>query len=827
MQKTIIALFFLFTFVTGQTQKPKETSASDIFLQLKKLNVLGSVLYMAAHPDDENTALIAYYANQKLYNTNYLSLTRGDGGQNLIGSELREKLGIIRTQELLQARRTDGGNQYFATANDFGFSKNPEEVFSKWNKDTLLANAVWIIRKLQPDVMMTRFPKDARAGHGQHSASSILAEAAFKAAADPKAFPEQLQYVKPWQVKRLVWNTGSWSFANRSDFQVYTARLVHFNIGQFNPYIGMSVGEIAAQSRSMHKSQAFGTAGNRDADEEYFEPTLGITAKNDLFEDINTTWTRIPQGATVQQYVDQAIAHYDMGAPDRILPYLTKACQAINRLADSYWKREKIEETKRIIQNILGLYMASNTAQSTVSPGDKLSVTTEITNRSHQTIQLDKITFSINGQEQTINKQLNEKDFSTIVRSDIQIPVDAPYSVHYWLRLPYNDDMYHVQNIQDLGQPENVPAITAKLYMHIVGDTFSYEIPVRYKQVDAVKGELVNPLYITPKAFVNMDNVTYMFPNNQAKTITIKVLSNNDAVKGIVQLDLPNGWTATPASQDVQLAANDETDLIFGIQPSTETPNGIISAHITVDGTTTNLSADRIQYDHIPTQLYMPKAIAKAENFAIKTKGKNIGYLMGAGDDVPAGLRQISYNVTLLQDKDMAVEKLRQYDAIMVGIRGYNTLPKIAHYQDILLQYCKNGGNVMVQYNVFRGLVSDKIGPYPITLSNDRVTDENAPVTFVNPNHPALNIPNKITQKDFDGWVQERGLYFPSAWDNHYQTIIASHDPNEKNLDGGILVTQYGKGYFVYSVYDWFRELPAGVPGAYRLLANLLSLGKD
>ncbi|WP_447640466.1 MULTISPECIES: PIG-L family deacetylase [Chitinophagaceae] len=826
MQKTRLALcLFLFPLL-GWAQKPESHTSSEILLKLKKLKVLGSVLYMAAHPDDENTALIAYYANEKLYSTNYLSLTRGDGGQNLIGPELREKLGIIRTQELLQARRTDAGHQYFATANDFGFSKNPEEVFTKWNKDTLLANAVWIIRKLQPDVLITRFPKDARAGHGQHSASSMLAEAAFNAAADPNVFPEQLQYVKPWQVKRLVWNTGAWSFANRADFDKYTERLVHFNIGVYNPYLGKSIGEIAAESRSMHKSQAFGTAGNRNADEEYFEPTLGVTARKDLFEDINTTWSRIPNGNSVEVQVESAIRYFDMSVPDKVLPYLLKAYEAMNLLPASYWKEEKIAETKDLIRDILGLYMTSTVVQSTVSPGDKLHITTEITNRSTQKINVDKLVFSINGNVQTINKQLGGNDFSTIEHSNIELPKDAPFSIYYWLHQPHNDDMYSVQNIHDLNYPENTPAIVVNVYMHIGKDSFSYALPVRYRQVDPVKGELFNPLYITPKAFVNLDNAAYMFPNDQPKTINVKVLSNNDSVDGRVQLDLPKGWTSIPVFQTIKMLPNDETDLHFTIRPNGEAKRGYISANIIVDSVQTNLSEDVIQYSHIPTQVYMFKAEARAESFDIGIKGKNIGYLMGAGDDVPAGLRQIGYSVTLLQDKDITLENLQQYDAVMVGVRAYNTLSKMAHYQDVLLQYCKNGGNVVAQYNVYRGLISDKIGPYPIQLSNNRVTDENAPVRFTNPTHRALNFPNKITQKDFEGWVQERGLYFPSQWDNRYQTIIASHDPNEKDLEGGILIASYGKGYFVYSVYDWFRELPAGVPGAYRLLANLLSMGK-
>ena len=826
MQKIRIVLLSIIFPLYAMAQKPAPTPSSVIYQEIKKLNVLGSVLYMAAHPDDENTALIAYYANQKLYTTNYLSLTRGDGGQNLIGPELREKLGIIRTQELLQARRIDGGHQYFATANDFGFSKNPEEVFTKWPKDSLLANAVWIIRLLQPDVMITRFPKDARAGHGQHSASSILAEMAFEAARDPNKFPEQLQYVQPWKVKRLVWNTGPWSFANRSDFEKYTQNLVHFDIGKYNPYIGKSIGEIAAESRSMHRSQAFGSAGNRKEIEEYFEPTLGVKAKKDLFEDINTSWSRIPNSENVQKNIDAAIQGFRVDSPLVVLPYLLDAYKAINQLSESYWKTEKRSEIKEVIKDLLGLYISATTSQSLVAPGDSLVIATEINNRSKLPFSIEKISFSMDGSEHVINQSLSGKRAFIDLPFSVKIPLSAPYSMYYWLRLPHNDNMYSIYNLQELNQPENLPAILENIFLQIGGDTFSYHIPVRYRKVDPVKGELFNPIYITPKAFVNLDNSAYMFANNQAKTVTVKVLSNNHAVKGIVTLDLPKGWVATPAQRQVNLLSNDEKNVSFSVQPNQNTISGNINAKIIVDGRTTSLSGYPIEYTHIPNQLYMYNASCKAENFSIQIKGKNIGYLMGAGDEVPAGLRQIGYQVTLLQDKDMTSENLQQYDAVIIGIRAYNTLPKMAHYQDVLLQYCEKGGNILAQYNVYHGLVTDKIGPYPIRISNERVTDENAPVTFTNPKHIALNYPNKISQKDFEGWVQERGLYFPDQWDAHYQTIISCHDPKEKPLEGGILIAPYGKGYFVYSVYDWFRELPAGVPGAYRLMANLLSLGK-
>lgn len=825
MQKSFLSFLFLGLASFSIAQKPQMPTSAEIYQKLQKLNVLGSVLYMAAHPDDENTALIAYYANQKLYNTNYLSLTRGDGGQNLVGPELREKLGIIRTQELLQARRIDGGHQYFATANDFGFSKNPEEVFTKWDKDSLLANAVWIIRNVQPDVMITRFPKDSRAGHGQHSASSILAEEAFEAAGDPTKFPEQLKYVKPWKVKRLVWNTSSWAFGSKADFDKYAANLLHLDIGVFNPYLGKSIGEIAAESRSMHRSQAFGSAGARRSIVEYFEPTMGIPAKQDLFEDINTTWTRVPHSDSVETYIQQAIAGYDLSQPDKVLPSLLNAYRLMQGLPDSFWKKEKIGEIKDVIKNVLGLYMTSTVNQETVSPSDPLTISTEVTNRSTIPVFWENIQYST-GESAIVRENLTGEKSSEFENGKVVIPKNMPYSQHYWLKMPYNDAMYQVENLQDLNAPENLPALTTQVTLKIGTETIDFELPVMFKKVDPAKGELFNPLVVTPRGFVNLDNTAYMFPNGQPKKVTLKVIADSDPVNGMVSLNLPKGWKATPAQQNVQLEPNNETDFSFDVTPAAQSKSGTITGVLTIGGEKVSLSQELIQYDHIPMQVYMPKAEARAENFDVQIKGKNIGYLMGAGDAVPAGLKQIGYRVTLLQDKDMTAENLKQYDAIMMGVRAYNTLPRIAHYQDVLLDYAKNGGTVVAQYNVFRGLLTKQIGPYSMRISNDRVTDENAKVSFINPKHSALNYPNKITEKDFDGWVQERGLYFPDQWDKRYQTIIACHDPKEKDLAGGILIAPYGKGYYVYSVYDWFRELPAGVPGAYRLLANLLSLGK-
>lgn len=841
---------------TTQAQAPKTYSSSEILLGLKKLNVLGSVLYMAAHPDDENTRLIAYMANGRLLETGYLSCTRGDGGQNLIGPELREQLGVIRTQELLAARRIDGGRQFFTRANDFGFSKTSDETFTIWDKEQVLSDMVWVIRQRRPDVLITRFPPDPRAGHGHHQASAILAAEAFDAAGDPKRFPEQLKYVQVWQPKRLYWNTGSFFVKPGESMDGY----LKLDAGGYNPLLGQSYGEIAARSRSQHKSQGFGSSATRGEALEYLQYVKGDKAKADLFEGVDMTWNRVPGGAAVGKLLDEVIRKYDAANPAASVAGLSAVVQAMQKLPNAalagatsypalkdkkatpppiekisastwqtaFWAGEKIQEALQLLQACSGIYVEAVASEPTAVAGSKIDVTVEITNRYTSSQQENKTSEA--GKQGAAIASSKQKQTITL---DPSLATSQPY----WLNSTGTVGMYALPTFKKdgekaarlVGEPENQPAVTVPFDLQMHTDYFIMPIPVLYKSTDPVEGEKYRPLVVVPPVAVNIAGRAYVFADNQPKTIPVTLRAGKAGVKGSVALTLPVGWKAEPASFPFDIASKDaEQTVQFRVQPGAGAQEGKteLRAVATVDGQPYSRGYQAIEYNHIPTQILFPEAVAPLVKLDLKRKGQEIGYLMGAGDEVPDALRQIGYTVTLLKPEDITEQNLRRFDAVVLGIRAYNTLDKLKTLQPTLLRYVENGGNMIVQYVVARGTVMTQIGPYPLTLSNDRVTVENAPVTFIKPQQPLLNTPNKITAKDFEGWVQEQGLYYPSSWDAKYQPVISSHDPNEPAKESAILVADYGKGHYIYTGLSLFRELPAGVPGAYRLLTNMVSLGK-
>jgi len=842
-------------------QAPKTWSSSEILLGLKKLNVLGSALYVAAHPDDENTRLIAYLANGRLVETGYLSCTRGDGGQNLIGPELREGLGVIRTQELLAARRIDGGRQFFTRANDFGFSKTPEETFTIWDKEQVLADMVWVIRQRRPDVMITRFPPDGRAGHGHHTASAMLAIEAFSAAADPKRFPEQLQYVQPWQAKRLLWNTGSFFVKAGEDMSQY----LKLDAGGYNPLLGQSYGEIAARSRSQHRSQGFGSSAQRGEALEYFQPLKGDKATTDLFDDVDMTWNRVPGGAAVGKLIDEVIRKYDPSNPSASVAGLLKVREKIMPMYSQsvgyssypdllFWTNQKTAEIQKLIQACLGLHIeaiiASPTATKEGLIQDKKSVVYpvlyEIVNRSSIPIQLlDEVAYpsslildevySRGGMQGMHSSNPHRIDImpgkrrqdTLFIKEDERGAIGS--SQPYWLQKNGSVGMYTVEELLSRGKAENEPVAKARFVFDIPGHRIMLTVPVQYKSTDPVEGEKYRPLTVVPPVMVNVGGHAYVFADNQPKTVPVTLRAGKAGVKGTLALSLPKGWTAEPASIPFELGAKDaEQTMQFRVQPGAGAAEGKseLRAVATVEGQAYARGYQTIEYTHIPTQTLFPEAVAPLVKLDLRRKGQEIGYLMGAGDEVPDALRQIGYTVTLLKPEDLTEPNLRRYDAVVLGVRAYNTLDRLKTLQPTLLKYVEQGGNLVVQYTVSRGTVLPQIGPYPLTLSTDRVTVENAPVTFLNPTQPLLNTPNKITSKDFEGWVQEQGLYYPSQWDPKYKTVLSSHDPGEKAKESAILVADYGKGHYIYTGLSLFRELPAGVPGAYRILTNMVSLGK-
>jgi LmbE family N-acetylglucosaminyl deacetylase len=830
MRKVLILLFFFLFTLSSLTfsQRPQSHSASEIEMMLDKLNVLGTALYMAAHPDDENTRLITYLSKDRKMYTAYLSLTRGDGGQNSIGPEIREELGMIRTQELLAARGIDGGQQFFVRAIDFGYSKTSEETFTKWGREELLSDVVWVIRKFKPDVIINRFPPNSNAGHGQHQASAILSIEAFKLAADPNAFPEQLKYVEPWQPKRIFLNTGRWWNPDITDD---SDSVISVNIGAYNPVLGKSYSEIAAESRSQHKSQSFGVSSSRGYQPEYLELIDGTLAKSDLAEGIDMSWSRLgSEYSFLKEKVNRIKSKFDFRNPSGIVPDLIDLRKEIESISNEFWKKRKLGEVDVLIKACMGLYFEAVTHEKSVVPGDSVYLHVEVINRSDIPATITGLSSATLRSDTLLQRNLEENIGIELIWPAV-LPDGAPYTIPYWLEKQSKGELYNVSDQNKIGQPMSEPALKVDFKIEVLGETLNYHFPVVYKWNDHIKGEQYEPLEIIPPVFVSLSEKSYVFANGGDKEITLTVKAGHDSVSGQLQLNHPEGWQSSPEKQNFKLGQKgEEQSFIFTLQPPPSASDATLEAQAVVDGKVFNRDVYVIDYPHIPVKNTYPFAQSKIVKIELD-KGINtkIGYIEGAGDDVAASLAQIGYEVTMLNESNMEQTDFSQFDAIVVGIMAFNNLPYLQQYHDALLEYVNNGGNLVVQYNNIRiGMKADIPMPYPIEFtrrsSQCRVSVEDAPVEILAPNHPVMNQPNQITTPDFNGWVQERGLYFPIEWDDNYTAILSSHDPGEDPLNGGLLVAPYGKGNYVYTAYSWFRQLPAGVPGAYRIIANIISL---
>ena len=798
------ALFACLLLMGGLTNAQTTMNAAEIVAGFDQLKIKGAALYIAAHPDDENTRLLSYLAKEAKVKTGYLSLTRGDGGQNLIGNEQAELLGLIRTQELLAARKVDGAEQFFTRANDFGYSKTPEESFKIWNKEQILADVVWVIRKFKPDVIITRFPEDSRAGHGHHSGSAILAKEAFSAAADPKRFPEQLKFVQPWQAKRLVWNTYNFGNNNTTD-----PKQLKIDVGLYNPLLGKSYGEIAAISRTNHKSQGFGSALQRGESFEYFNHLAGEPAKNSLFDgidiNINEKEVNLLLNSIQEQYQAKA-------------PWLSVAkLLALKKLTQNN-ASFKYQLLDQLIMACAGVWVESNATENVYAAGDSIPVKISAIYRSNNQF---PITISVGLPNQSSIK-LEENKLAT---ADYKLATQQNDSTQpYWLKANHPIGQYEIANQQEVGFPENPIPIAVPISLLINGETIKINSPVNFKFTHPIKGEKYQPIVLAPTVTATLSEKAYIFIGNNAKTINVGLKSFANNSEGFVQPQLPKGWKSNPEKINFNLLKKgDEQTVSFTITPSTEQNNGTLNLQVYANGNTSDKGLKTINYEHIPHLTIFPKAIARLEKIDLKIAGKRIAYIDGAGDLVADALKQIGYDVTNLSTSQIATTDLQNFDAIVTGVRLYNINEDVKTIQPKLLAYVNNGGTLLIQYNVNNGLKTQNIGPYPFKISNTRVTEEDAKVIFSAPAHPALNYPNKITEKDFEGWVQERGLYFATAIDPKYQTILSMADTNEQPSDGALLVANYGKGKFIYTSLVFFRELPAGVPGAFKLFVNLLA----
>ena len=821
MNKILVLLFTILQSAILLAQSPKTYTSSEILLQLKKLNVLGSVLYVAAHPDDENTRLLAYLANEKLYRTGYLSLTRGDGGQNLIGDEQGIDLGLIRTQELLSARRIDGAEQFFSRAYDFGFCKTSQEALETWGHDKILSDAVWVIRKFKPDVIITRFPEDSRAGHGHHAASAIIAREAFDAAADPTKFPEQLtQGVSVWQAKRILWNTFNFGNTNTTSEDQFK-----LDAGMFNPLLGKSYGEIAALSRSQHKSQGFGVPAQRGSAIEYFTTIKGEKPVNDLMEGITTDWSRtvaehIPdaQAMLIKSQVESLLKNFSAENPTASVKDLVAVYKVINGLPGGFWKERKKEEIQRLVEQCSGLFMDAATNTPYAVRGDSLRLVATANNRLG--INVSGISLKFLNTNYVFGEP--KKNANLVYSGSVYIDTAAHLTQPYWLENEMSKGRFNVTDQQLIGKAENDP-VSVDFKVTIEGADFVFTKPLRFKYTDPVKGEIYQPVYVVPQVALNispdLNIITPGKKGNQYFTKRYTVFTEgtklDPAVADFNELSkLPKGGRYT-------------TTAILDLGPKSTTGSSNAANEFAIEDVRGRRYYDirEIDYDHIPSIKYFKQAKQKVIVADVKTLGKTIGYIAGAGDRVPQALEQLGYRISMLKEADITPSNLKQFDAIVTGVRAYNTNEWMNNVYDELMQYVSDGGVLVTQYNTSNqiGPIRAKISPYPFSISRNRVTDEQANVRFLVPDHPVLNYPNKITEKDFEGWIQERSIYNAEKIDSNYQRILSLKDAGEEEQEGSLIVANYGKGKFVYTGLVFFRELPAGVPGAYRLFANLIA----
>ncbi len=821
-----LQILFIGCFIhLSNAQYNQEYSSADIMHNLQKLQYTTRVLYVAAHPDDENTRLISFLANDKKFETAYLSLTRGDGGQNVIGPELREGLGLIRTQELLAARRVDGGNQFFTRANDFGFSKNPSETFNIWDREKVLADVVWVIRNFQPDIIITRFNETPGTTHGHHTASAILAKEAFNLAADPKKYPEQLTHVQAWQTKKLYWNTSSWFFRDNEDFK--KNKLATVDVGGYNAILGQSYPEIAAKSRSQHKSQAFGSSGSRGEEIEYLEQWEGSPENSSLLEGISESWIGFKNGEAIQQEIKSIINNFSYNEPENSIEGLLELKKMIKEIKNGAVKADKLAQIDELIIQCSGFYHLLHYNQNYATPGDSLTLNLELVNRSSVNMVLKNIHFNQLALDNNYSQNLENNEV-TQLKLPVIVPNNYPISNPYWLNKIPDNGMYIVEDQLLIGKAESEGSIVVSIQIEVAGELIELKSPLVYKTNDRIKGEVLQPLYVVPAVSINfMNDVIIFTEKNQTKEIGIQVKALKDGVSGNLKLLIPKDWKIIEDENDLSFRALDKNQIIsFKVQLKSGRNIGqfdIGAEVLTNNGKKWNKKVNEIQYEHIPNQVIISTANVPLILSDIRIAEKNIGYIEGAGDAIKEALKTMGYNVTVINIGEASIQDLNQFDAIIAGIRAYNTNVDLQNNYTKLFNYMEQGGTYVVQYNTTYGLPNKLFWPFPLQLSRDRITSESAEMKFLKPQHQVLNYPNKITKEDFSNWKQERGLYFPGNWDENYSAILEGNDPNEEATQGALLVANYGKGKFVYTGLSFFRELPAGVAGSYRLFANLLA----
>lgn len=799
-------------------QQFRPMSSTQIYDKVQQLNVLGTVMYMAAHPDDENTRLISYLVHHDHIRTVYLSLTRGDGGQNILGNEQGSTLGLIRTHELLEARKIDGAEQLFTHVIDFGYTKSPEETFKFWNREQLIQDVTAAFQQYKPDVIICRFPTTGEGGHGQHTVSAIIAGDVFKRIEEQKTSgkgPADL-----WQPTRLLFN--SFRFGDRNTTSEDQFKLP---INQYESLLGEGYGEMAGRSRSVHKSQGAGTPQSVGITNEYFKLIAGKPVSTSLYDNIDLSWNRVGRkeiGAAIQQL----ISNFAFVDPSRNIPALLAIRKQIETVKDPFWKAQKLQEIDEIILSASGIMAEALTDNPDATPGSRIPLTLNLISRSQTPVTVTHIALQQEGN--SVQAPLNMA-FDSLYK----IPVPATISNNealtepYWLQQSAQTGAYQYDAAY-AGAPEGANKLVVSVGAQIGGQPFSFSVPVSYKVLDPVRGDVVERLHIVPAVSVEPYHTLFVFEKDKPQQTFIKLKTFKDISSAALKVSY--GAQALTTLQLGALKAGTDT-LIPVTVPTTALQaagtDSYIAFSVTADGKTYDRGRHMIRYTHIPELQYFTDARMKVVRKDWQVAIKKVGYIEGAGDYVDAVLNLCGLNVERIPAGAVNNQGyLDNFEAIVIGIRAYNTQSQISSWMPALMRYVEQGGTLIVQYNTNQNLMTTKFGPYPFKISRDRVTEEDAKVTFTDPASPLLLFPNKIGTQDFDNWVQERGVYYPSDWDAHYKTMLSMHDTGEKPLDGAILQAAYGKGQFIYTSLAFFRQLPAGNTGAIRLMMNLLSAGK-
>jgi len=832
LQRLATCLLAFFSFVLSFSQAPQKNTPSEIYHSIEKLNFLGTALYVAAHPDDENTRLISYLSNKVKARTGYLSLTRGDGGQNIIGPELRESLGVLRTQELLKARSVDGGEQFFSRANDFGYSKHPDETLQIWNEEEILGDVVHTIRTFKPDIIINRFDhRSPGTTHGHHTSSAMLSVEAYDLANDVTSYAKQLETTNTWQPQRLFFNTSWWFYGSKEKFKkADKSKMLDVDIGVYYPMLGISNNEIAAIASSQHLCQGFGRLSERGSTKEYVELLKGDLPQNkhDLFDGINTTWSRINGGKEIGAILNKVEAEFNFKNPSTHIPELVKAYTLLQKSSNKHWKTIKSKELKEIISNLAGLHLEAFATTTNANPGETVSVNIEVINRSASPILLKEVYLQKNSaKHENIVLQENIKNN---LKLSLVIPENTPFTSPYWLNEKGTLGMYVVKDKKLLGKPETPRAFHATYVLDFNGSSITFTKPIVYKYAKRDKGEIFQPFEVVPEATASFNDKVIIFADEKSKEIQVSIKAHKNNIEGTVQLCYDKKWNVNKETKTFKISKKGDEQIIkFNLTPPESENESYISPILKINGKEITKDLVTIAYDHIPTQTILLPAEAKVVRLNIKKAGENIGYIMGAGDEVPKSLQQIGYTVHTIDPTTITKGSLQKFDAVVVGIRAYNVIPELKFKQPFLLDYVNQGGNLIIQYNTAGRWDKqfENIAPYPLQISRDRVTNENSEVKILAKNHSLINFPNQINQNDFNGWVQERGLYFPNKWSSEFTPILQMKDKGEIATKGSLLVAPYGKGNYIYTGLSFFRELPAGVPGAYKLFSNLLSIGKN